>query len=139
MAESQLHQACSAPQHILILNLENKSATTTKGNSEELHSPGKGSHLYTHAQNRSPSLTTCPPTPELWPFKIPAVTGRGEDCWDLFVDKSGTNTSVRAVSPSTLSQEGQFIGRLNLQQLGFWDRKKRRNGKLAQAYMIKQR
>lgn len=51
--------------------------------------------------------------------------------------KNGNNSSIKAVSPSVSSGEDQFIGRLDLHQLGYWDRKKRRDGRLGQAYILK--
>lgn len=50
--------------------------------------------------------------------------------------RDGSVKSVQAVSPSESSEQGQFIGRLNLDQLGFWDRRKRRDGKLGRARIV---
>ncbi|CAN8102258.1 unnamed protein product [Discula destructiva] len=64
---SNLPTSHGPPQHILILNLENNSVTTSKENKESLRTPEK----------------------DLWSFTIPKVPGAGEDCWDLFVDLDG--------------------------------------------------
>ena len=72
-----------------------------------------------------------------WSFAIPEVPSGGKDCWDLFVITNGTTSSIKAVSPSVSSGEDQFIGRLDLHQLGYWDRKKRKAGRLGQACILK--
>lgn len=136
----------TANQYRLILNISDQSATTEKG-VEEPDSAGKGkdvncllAQILPYVQiNRCFDVDILGFISELWPFKIPEVPGQGPDCWDLFVQTNGSERSVSAVSQSEASQTGKFIGTLDLQQLGFWDRRKRRDGKLGQAYILKAR
>lgn len=113
---SEPAQTSNSPhrEHVLVLNLAKKSAITIKNDHNALE-----------------------PKEDHWAFNIPAVPGVGEDCWDLFVvEEDGRHSSVKAISPQAPSKEGYFIGKLNLQQLGYWDRRKRREGKLAKACIM---
>lgn len=130
---------CSPQQHILILDLADRSAITTKKVSEASTASGQGRHSLILVLKRRVAYDADSfflPAAGYLSFEIPQVPRKREDCWDLMMTRNGSISSVHAVSPSESSEQGQFIGRLNLQQLGYRDRRKRKDGKLGQARIV---
>ncbi|KAK4168357.1 hypothetical protein QBC43DRAFT_284994 [Cladorrhinum sp. PSN259] len=66
---------------------------------------------------------------------LPNRKRRQSDTWDLFIQKDGNGLCIKR--PEEKPDGHTFIGRLDLERLGFFDGYRRRNGKLAEVYVSK--
>lgn len=128
-------------ERAMVLNLVTKSSKVTNVCAEDLsayipESPRSRKDKSHHLQDCLAG-TIDHETKVVLSFAIPEPwTGKQPDCWDLW-RKQDDMKQVKIIKPSEDLYGWDYIGRLDLQKLGYFDQRRRRKGTLKQVYICR--